>query len=116
MVLTLKNYFRRKDSPVRLAESAGIPIQVLRSNTVAQIKGALAHIYGVEGPDATETALQEAVEGVTRAQQTNSDVELAPQNAFVRRLQHQLIERHEMVARSTGNDPNRRLVIQSPVE
>src|SRR5207237_287138 len=38
-VLTLKNYYRRKDSPVRAAESTGIPIQVLRSNTVAQIKG-----------------------------------------------------------------------------
>jgi len=114
MVLTLKNYFRRKDSPVRIAESAGIPIQVLRSNTVAQITGALAHIYGVDGPDATETALQEASEGVTRAQQTHTDVELAPQNASVRRLQHQLIERHDLAARSTGSEPNRRLVIQSP--
>src|ERR1019366_3862712 len=42
IVLTLKNYYRRKDSPVRLAESSGIPIEVLRSNTVSQIKGALS--------------------------------------------------------------------------
>ena len=47
VVMTLKNYYRRKDSPVRAAEGAGIPIQVLRSNTVAQIKDALAHMYGV---------------------------------------------------------------------
>ena len=49
LVLTLKNYYRRHDSPVRAAESSGIPIHVLRSNTVAQIKGALARVYGVVG-------------------------------------------------------------------
>ncbi len=51
VVLTLKNYYRRRDSPVRAAESSGIPIHVLRSNTVAQIKGALSRVYGVERPD-----------------------------------------------------------------
>jgi stage III sporulation protein SpoIIIAA len=111
MVLTLKNYYRRKDSPVRSAEATGIPVQVLRSNTVAQIKGALARVYGVEEADPTETALEEALEAVERARHTTSDVELAPQNSYVRRLQHQLVERHDMTARSTGNEPNRRLVI-----
>jgi stage III sporulation protein SpoIIIAA len=111
MVMTLKNYYRRKDSPVRSAEATGIPIQVLRSNTVAQIKGALARVYGVEEADPTETALEEALEGVERARQTAADVELAPQNSFVRRLQHQLVERNDLTARSTGNEPNRRLVI-----
>jgi stage III sporulation protein SpoIIIAA len=52
VVLTLKNYYRRHDSPVRTAESSGIPIHVLRSNTVAQIKGALSRVYGVEPPEA----------------------------------------------------------------
>jgi stage III sporulation protein SpoIIIAA len=111
MVLTLKNYYRRKDSPVRSAEATGIPVQVLRSNTVAQIKGALAKVYGVEDVDETESALEEALEAVERARHTTSDVELAPQNSYVRRLQHQLVERHDMAARSTGNEPNRRLVI-----
>jgi stage III sporulation protein SpoIIIAA len=111
MVLTLKNYYRRKDSPVRTAEATGVPIQVLRSNTVSQIKAALARVYGLEDADHTETALEEAMEAVDRARQTTSDVELAPQNSYVRRLQHQLVERHDMTARSTGNEPNRRLVI-----
>src|SRR5207302_4603935 len=51
VVLTLKNYYRRRDSPVRVAESSGIPIHVLRSNTVAQIKGALSRVYGVDPPE-----------------------------------------------------------------
>jgi hypothetical protein len=111
VVLTLKNYYRRKDSPVRLAESSGIPIEVLRSNTVSQIKGALSRVYGVAPPDATESALQEAREGIDRARQIGGEVDLAPQNAYVRRLQHELVEQHEMVARSQGEEPNRYLVI-----
>ena len=114
IVLTLKNYYRRKDSPVRAAESSGIPIEVLRSNTVAQIKGALARVYGVETADPTESALEEAQEGITRARQMGAEVELAPQNAYVRRLQHQLVEQAELVARSRGEEPNRHLVILAP--
>ena len=118
VVLTLKNYYRRHDSPVRAAESSGIPIHVLRSNTVAQIKGALARVYGVEVPDADETdsAMQDVLEGIEQMQRTGDDVELTPQNAYVRRLQHQLVERHELSARSTGDEPNRRLVILRPAE
>ncbi len=116
IVLTLKNYYRRKDSPVRVAESSGIPIEVLRSNTVSQIKGALARVYGVETADPTDSALQEAREGIDRARQLGAEVELAPQNSYVRRLQHQLVEEHEMVARSQGEEPNRHLVILGPAE
>jgi len=61
VVLTLKNYYRRHDSPVRAAESSGIPIHVLRSNTVAQIKDALTRVYGVEPPDAAEPGLREVI-------------------------------------------------------
>jgi stage III sporulation protein SpoIIIAA len=115
VVLTLKNYYRRKDSPVRTAEAQGIPIQVLRSNTITQIKGALGKVYGID-EDPTDTALQEAMDGITRVQQSGASVELAPQNAYVRRLQHQLVEKHDLGARSTGNEPNRRLVILTPEE
>src|SRR5260370_11478341 len=57
-VLTLKNYYRRKDSPVRTAESTGIPIQVLRSNTVAQINAPLPPVYAVDPAHPTATPLQ----------------------------------------------------------
>jgi len=113
-VLTLKPYYRRKDSPVRTAETLGIPIKVLRSNTVAQIRGALARVYDVEDEDETEIALREALEAITRVQQTRQTVELAPQNAFVRRLQHQLVEQHDLSAKSYGTEPNRRLRILGP--
>ncbi len=110
MVLTLKNYYRRRDSPLRTAEADGIPISILRSNTVAQIRTFLSQLYNLEPLDPTDAALQEARDGIERARQGTA-VELAPQNAYIRRLQHQLVEECEMVARSTGKEPRRRLRI-----
>src|SRR6266566_4791862 len=116
LIVTLKNYYRRKDSPLKEAESDGIPIQVLKSNTITQIKNALSRVYQLDTPDPTESALQETLEGISRAKATNSMVELSPQNAYVRRLQHQLVERHELTARSTGKEPNRRLRIYTTAD
>jgi len=113
MVLTLKNYYRRKDSPLRAAEAEGIPISVLRSNTVAQIRQVLGRLYDVEPQDPTDGALREVRSAIERARQ-GEVVELAPQNAYVRRLQHQLVEEHDLVARSTGKEPRRRLRIYGP--
>ncbi len=111
VILTLKNYYRRDSSPLREAEAQGVPIQILKSNSVAQIKAALAKMYNVEAEDPTESAIQETLEAIARAKSTNQMVELAPQNAYVRRLQHQLVERHDLTARSAGKEPNRRLRI-----
>jgi len=116
LILTLKNYYRRKDSPLKDAEADGIPIQVLKSNTITQIKNALGRMYQLDTPDPTESALQETLEGISRAKATHSMVELSPQNAYVRRLQHQLVERHELTARSTGKEPNRRLRIYTAAD
>jgi len=68
-------------------------------------------VYGVDAPDDTDSAMQDVLEGIEQMQRTGDDVELTPQNAYVRRLQHQLVERHDLSARSTGDEPNRRLVI-----
>jgi stage III sporulation protein SpoIIIAA len=110
LVLTLKNYYRRRDSPLRAAETEGIPISILRSNTVAQVRAFLARLYNLEPGDPTDDAMREVKEGIERARQGTA-VELAPQNAYIRRLQHQLVEQSELVARSTGKDPRRRLRI-----
>src|SRR5205807_9060107 len=51
-VITLKNYYRRRPDSLRQAEVAGIPVHVLKSNTVTQVKEALARIYGPDREDA----------------------------------------------------------------
>jgi len=112
LVLTLKNYYRRKPESLRQAESSGVPIHILKSNSVTQVKEALTRIYGAERHDsATSRALSEALDAIRRVKSTLRSEELSPQNAYVRRLQHQLVADNELVARSTGKEPQRRLRI-----
>jgi hypothetical protein len=112
LVLTLKNYYRRHPDILREAESGGVPIHILRSNSVTQIKEALNRVYGSDRPDpSVQKALDEAQDAIRRVKTTLQPQEVAPQNAYVRRLQHQLVAENELVARSTGKEPQRRLRI-----
>lgn len=112
LVLTLKNYYRRRPDILRQAESGGVPVHILKSNSVAQVKEALGRLYGGEAPDpGVQRALDEALDAIRKVKSTLQPQEISPQNAYVRRLQHQLVTEHELVARSTGKEPQRRLRI-----
>src|ERR1700732_2451873 len=50
-VLTLKNHYRRRPDSLRQAESRGLPIHILKSNSVTQVRDALSRIYGVDRQD-----------------------------------------------------------------
>src|SRR5438067_1227766 len=117
-VLTLKNHYRRRPDSLRQAESRGLPIHILKSNSVSQVRDALARIYGVDKQDdATSRALAEAAEAIRTVKTTLRPVEISPQNAYLRRLQHQLVAENELSARSTGKEPQRRLrITPSPEE
>jgi hypothetical protein len=111
VVVTLKNYYRRKTPRLRNAESQGIPIYIARSNSSTQIATALASVIELRrGPE--DQALEEARDGIEQVVGGQSDdVELAPQNAYVRKLQHELVERANLSSRSTGDEPFRRVQI-----
>ena len=112
LVLTLKNHYRKRPDSIRQAETSGIPIVSLRSNTVTQVKEALATLYAGElGGDPTSKALDEARDAINRVKTTLRPLELSPQNAYVRRLQHQLVDENGVEAKSTGKEPQRRLRI-----
>jgi stage III sporulation protein SpoIIIAA len=111
-VLTLKNHYRRRPDSLRQAESRGLPIHILKSNTVTQVRDALARIYGVDKQDqATTRALAEAAAAIRQVKTTLRPVEISPQNAYLRRLQHQLVAENDLSARSMGKEPQRRLRI-----
>jgi predicted RNA-binding protein Jag len=86
-------------------------MHVLKSNTVNQIQGFLRSIFEVEDLDEQEVALREVEEAITEVLTTTQPVELSPQNSYVRRLQHQLIQRYGLASESRGEDPFRRVVI-----
>ncbi len=111
LVLTLKNYYRRKPEPLRDAEAQAIPVYVLKNNTVGQMQSCLASVFnlGSQDRDVTTSALEEAEQAIGEVLERSRTMEVAPQNAHVRRLQHQLAERYNVGSRSRGKEPNRRV-------
>ena len=107
-VLTLRNYYRQKPSVLREAESNGVPVYVLKSNTILQMQNMLASLFDVQ-VDPREAALRETEEAIGIAHTSGRPVELAPQNAYIRRLQHEMAERSNLMSRSRGNEPHRRV-------
>ena len=107
-VVTLRNYYRRKPSALRDAEANGVPIYVLKTNTILQMQNLLASLFDLEA-DPSEAALRETAEAIGLVQASGQSVELLPQNAYVRRLQHQMAERNNLMSRSRGAEPNRRV-------
>jgi stage III sporulation protein SpoIIIAA len=112
--VTSKNYYRRKPQKVRDAESANLPIYVLKSNTPPQMRQFLSTIYPRASTDKTEhftLALGEAEEAVEQVKEGQESVELSPQSAYIRRLQHLIAQRSNLASHSSGKDPNRRVRI-----
>ncbi len=107
-VVTLRNYYKRKPAALRDAESNGVPIYVLKTNTTLQMENMLASLFDLEA-DPQEAALRETAEAIGLVQASGRPVELTPQNAYVRRLQHQMAERNALMSRSRGSEPNRRV-------
>ncbi len=114
LFITSKNYYRRKPQKVRDAETANLPIYVLKSNTPPQIRQLLNTIHPTESTDKADSfklALGEAEEAVNQVKNGQGAVELSPQSAYIRRLQHLIAERNALSSQSTGKDPNRRVRI-----
>ncbi len=111
-VLTMKNYYRKRPPIITDAERRGVPVYVLRSNTIAQMEGLLEDIFGVgERTDPVEDALRETRDAIDQVMQGAHSVELEPQNAYVRRRQHEIIRQANLFSRSLGKEPRRRVRI-----
>jgi stage III sporulation protein SpoIIIAA len=114
LLVTSKSYYRRKPQKVKDAESRGLPIYVLRSNTPAQVRQLLDTLYpglGTGKADRLKLALGEAEEAVNEVRSGRGVIELSPQSAYIRRLQHLIAERASLFSKSLGKDPHRRVTI-----
>jgi len=108
VVMTLRNEYKQKTPLLREAEERALPIYVLKSNTIPQMQASLTSIFSLE-IDPREAALRETEEAIDMVLNSSEAVELSPQNAYIRRLQHQMAERANLVSRSRGREPFRRV-------
>ncbi len=116
VVVALKATYKREPGKMREAAQKRLPIYVVRSNTYAQIAGSIREMFGMKGgavseEDEMESALIETQDAIDRVKETSEATELEPANSFTRRLQHQLVERHQLVSESVGVEPQRRVRI-----
>jgi len=112
IALTLKAHEKRQPRTVKDLEDLGLQVAIIRSNTVSQMKAFLMQSFGLEDQqDEEEQALSEVNEAVDRVMSYGKPVELAPQSAHIRRMQHQLIEQHGLGSESRGEVPWRRVVV-----
>ncbi len=108
VVMTLRSEYRQKTPMLREAEERAMPIYVLKTNTIPQMEASLTSIFSLE-VDPREAALRETEQAIGLVQRAAEAVELSPQNAYIRRLQHQMAERANLVSRSRGREPYRRV-------
>ena len=108
VVMTLRSEYRQKGPTIRDAESRALPVYVLKANTTIQMQASLTSVFSLE-VDPREAALLETEEAIGMVVRESQAVELAPQSAYIRRLQHQMAERANLVSRSRGREPYRRV-------
>jgi len=115
VLITTKGFYRRRPRLISDAERRGLPIYVLRANTVAQMEACLGDIFqiGSRPSDPLWPALNEAEEAIRQILDgEKAEVELAAQNAYVRRRQHELVSQANLISYSVGEEPDRRVRIR----
>jgi stage III sporulation protein SpoIIIAA len=112
VVLTLKAHEKRQTKTLHELQEQGLQVSIIRSNTVSQMKLYLSQTFGLEDQKGAEDeAMQEVEEAVDRVMSYGKPVELAPQSAHIRRLQHQIVEQHGLGSESRGEVPWRRVIV-----
>ncbi len=115
VLVTLRSYYRSRQRPVIDAENRGMPIYVLRANTVNQMQHFLSDLYNLStsaqeerGIDPAMQSTQAAIDAVLNGERY---VELPPATAYIRRLQHQMARQANLTSHSYGKEPYRRVRI-----
>lgn len=115
-IVTLKNYYRRRPKVVTDAERRGMPIYVLRANTVSQMENFLSDVFRLEEKnpfDPFEQAILETEQAIMRIRSGENMVILSPQAAPIRKHQHNLARKNQLHSESHGKDQNRHVRIFS---
>jgi stage III sporulation protein SpoIIIAA len=112
IILTLKSQGKRQPKSLREAHERGVPLHTIKSNTIVQMENFLRSAFDVEDYfNGEELALKEAEAAINQVLEKGVPLDLSPQNSHIRRLQHQLAERHGLTTKSKGKEPYRKVVI-----
>jgi len=114
-LVTLRTYYRDRQQTIVDAEHRGMPIYVLRANTVGQMEQFLSDLFNLSQEqftssdmDSVKEQTQQAISAVLNGERW---VDLPPGPSLVRRLQHEMARNAELVSHSYGKEPRRHVRI-----
>jgi len=113
ILLTTKQFFKKRPRILKNAEDAQKSIFVLRKNSHPQIRDFLADLSQAKGwEDPVSSAITEAEDAAREVHEgIQSSVDLDAQGSHVRRIQHQIAQARNLRSLSSGSEPHRRVTI-----
>lgn len=117
IIIAHKNFAKGGNKILSIANEYRLPIYYVRSNSTSQVQKVLKEALGLKDDnrivfhDETEEALDEAKEAIQKVLENGEDVELSPQNQQIRKMQHELVEQHNLNSISVGDGQERHLKI-----
>jgi stage III sporulation protein SpoIIIAA len=115
VLVTLRSYYRDRQQTVMDAEHRGMPIYVLRANTVSQIEQFLSDLFNLSEvqplPGELESVAQQTQAAIAAVLNGERWVDLPAGPATARRLQHEMARQAELVSHSYGKEPRRHVRI-----
>ena len=116
VLITLRTYYRKRQRTIMDAEARGMPIYVLRANTVHQMEQALAEMFNLtversSTPNNRKQVESETLAAIQAVLNGQRWVDMPPAAAHIRRLQHEMARQAELVSHSYGKEPGRRVRI-----
>jgi hypothetical protein len=113
-LVTLKAYYRKHQRIVMDAEERGLPVYVLRANTVSQMENLLSDLFDLTATnmdEAEDNAMVETRQAIQAVMEGAASVDLNPASPRTRRLQHDLAREANLISHSYGKEPFRRVRI-----
>lgn len=117
-LVTLRSYYRDREATVIDAEARGLPIYVLRANTINQVEQFMGDLYNLPTESAVthhngelDNVRDETQLAIAAVLNGERWVDLPPGPSLVRRLQHEMARNAELVSHSYGKEPKRHVRI-----
>lgn len=119
VVIAHKNFAKGGAKILSTANDYRIQVFYVKTNSMAQIQKVVKEALDIQ--DASETlqgyyddaerALDEAKAAIAKILEGAEHIELTPQNQQIRKLQHELVEQHNLASQSVGEGEQRHLKI-----
>jgi stage III sporulation protein SpoIIIAA len=117
-IVTVKSYYRKRPRLITDAEQRGMPIYVLRANTVSQTENFLSDLFDLDtqhdDSDPFGTAMRETEAAIMQVRAGADGVDLTPQSRQIRRQQHEMIKQADLDSESRGKEPRRYVRVIHP--